>query len=419
MARNYRKKQNRSNNQRELRLYHFWPGPEQPPVNQLIALFTKKHPGVRVSQNILEWWVYAAAMPRHIARGMCDVMITEAGQMLQSFASVGLISELTEIWEENSYEKMFPEWISKRCMIDGEVYGIPAKLYTFCIWYKKEIFKSHGLKPPETWDEFIEICERLKKTGLYPIISGGDGTSDWLINILARVGGKKFYDGLVEGRESWIDSRVITSYEMLRDISRDFFYPHPFGLDWRTAFSRFNAGAAAMMLQGDWVNTVMFYENGYRPGVEYDCFPLPPVDRKSGQVMVVGGNAWVVPRNSEAPDLAREFIEFTCSSEAQNAMARFGMGIMPTRVPARYYNPITRKLIDELKGETVYNMSASMPKKLRGLEQLLRMRIVLNPHIEAQEIKDLMTEMEIAAKEHHTLKGLSYLGMKALKDLSS
>jgi len=403
---------------RELRLYHFWPGPEQPPVNRLIAMFEKKHPGVSVSQNILEWWVYTASMPRHIAKAMCDVMITEAGQMLRGFASAGLLRELSDVWGEN-YEKIFPEWVTKRCTVNGEVYGIPAKIYTFPVWYKKEVFEKHGINPPKTWEEFIEICERIKKAGIYPIISGGDGTSDWFINILARVGGRKFYEGLAEGKESWIDRRVITSYEILRDISKEFFYPHPFGLDWRTAFSRFNAGAAAMMLQGDWVNTVMRYDHGYTPGVEYDCFPLPPIDRQTGQVMVVGANAWVIPINSGAPDLARSFIEFTCSPAVQRTMAKMGMGIMPTSVPEKNYDPVSRKLIKELKGEKVYNLSACMPRKMRGLEQMLRMRILLNPHIDAQGIKDLMTEMEIVAKEHHTLKGLVYLGMHALKDLSS
>ncbi|MEM2874419.1 MAG: ABC transporter substrate-binding protein [Candidatus Hadarchaeales archaeon] len=404
---------------RELRLYHFWPGPEQPPVNELIRLFEKKHPNVEVSQNILEWWVYTASMPRHITRGMCDIMITEAGQMLHSFALGGFLRELTDMWEENSYSRIFPEWLTNRCMIDGEVYGIPAKIYTFCVWYRKDVFEKYGVEPPGTWSEFMDMCERLKRAGIPPIISGGDGTADWLINILARVAGKKFYEGLIEGKESWTDPKVITSYEMLRDLSRDFFYPHPFGLDWRSAFARFNSGAAAMMLQGDWINTVMRYEHGYTPGVEYDCFPLPPIEKGVGQVMVVGGNAWVVPKNSAAPELARKFMEFTSSPPAQRTMAGMGMGIMPTRVPVKNYDAVSRRIIRELEEEKVYNLSASVPRKIRGLEQMLRMRIILNPHIDSQKIRDLMTEMELVTKEHHTLRGLSYLGMRALRDLSS
>jgi len=410
---------NRAKNHRELRLYHFWPGPEQPPINELTRLFEKKYPNVKVSQNILEWWVYTASMPRHIMRGMCDAMISEAGQMLYSFASTGLLSELTDLWESDGYNNIFPEWIAKRCMIDGEVYGFPAKVYTFCVWYKKEVFRKYGVEPPETWDEFLELCRRLKKAGIHPIISGGDGTSDWFVNILARIAGKKFYEGLIDGKESWTDQKIIASYEILKGLSNEFFYPHPFGLNWRTAFSKFNTGAAAMMLQGDWVNTVMRYEYGYTPGLEYDCFPIPPIEKEVGQVMVFGSNAWAVPKSSTTPDLAREFLRFTSSPPTQRSMARMGMGIMPTPVPLKSYDPISKKLIKELRGEKVYSLSASLPRKLRGLEQMLRMRILLNPHIDAQGIKDLMTEMEIAAKEHHTLKGLSYLGIRALGDLSS
>ena len=94
------------------------------------------------------------------------------------------------------------------------------------------------------------------------------------------------------------------------------------------AWVRLNNCEAAMQLQGDWVNGMWQREYGYKPCKEYDYFLIPPIDPKIGQVAVVGGNAWIIPKNTPRRVHAKTFVEYAGSLEAHELMARNGMGIL-------------------------------------------------------------------------------------------
>jgi ABC-type glycerol-3-phosphate transport system substrate-binding protein len=48
------------------------------------------------------------------------------------------------------------------------------------LWeYNKDIFAKVGVKPPETWDELIAVCDKLLAAGYQPISIAGDFDSFW------------------------------------------------------------------------------------------------------------------------------------------------------------------------------------------------------------------------------------------------
>lgn len=58
---------------------------------------------------------------------------------------------------------------------DGKIYGIPSYGWFSGIWYNKEIFETNGIEVPKTYDEFLQVCEKLSTLGIVPI---GFGLSD-------------------------------------------------------------------------------------------------------------------------------------------------------------------------------------------------------------------------------------------------
>ena len=43
-------------------------------------------------------------------------------------------------------------------------------------WYNKQMFNDAGVTPPETFDEFLDVCKKLKEVGHTPIaVCGVDG----------------------------------------------------------------------------------------------------------------------------------------------------------------------------------------------------------------------------------------------------
>lgn len=60
--------------------------------------------------------------------------------------------------------------LSKTYSEDGKIYAIPYQPFTFLIMYNKDHFAKAGItKTPETWNEFKEVCAKLKAAGFIPL----------------------------------------------------------------------------------------------------------------------------------------------------------------------------------------------------------------------------------------------------------
>ena len=56
----------------------------------------------------------------------------------------------------------------------GEVNCLPIQQYINMIWYDKAMFRKWGItKVPNTWPEFLSVCETIKSKGVAPIIMDG------------------------------------------------------------------------------------------------------------------------------------------------------------------------------------------------------------------------------------------------------
>lgn len=54
---------------------------------------------------------------------------------------------------------------------DG-VYAMPYMANAAGVLYNKDMFEEHGWKIPQTWDEFIDLCEEIKEAGIQPLVFG-------------------------------------------------------------------------------------------------------------------------------------------------------------------------------------------------------------------------------------------------------
>lgn len=385
----------------KLELFHFWTRSERPPANAFVSTFEDEY-GIEVSKNILDWSTYTIITSSRMAKGNPpDILMGDVGQRLAKFVRSSQLKEITDIWEEENFFDAFPEWITNACTVKEEMYGVPSKYFTFPMWYLTSTFEEHGLTPPETWEEFIEICDTLKKADTPPIIASDWGTSLWFQNLLVRKTGAEFYNGLMEGKESWEDEKVIETHKLLRNLVNDYFYPYPFRQTFPAAWDKLNEGEAAMILQGDWVNGMWKREYEYTPGEEYDYFFLPPIDQEIEQTMIVGGNTWMLPKKAPHLEKARKFLSYAGSLKSQKMLAKEDMGILPHKeVPKNAYDSIYGSLREEInESQTVVEMGTALPPWVASVEELQRIQILLSPSIEKEKIKNQLAEIDSAVKK--------------------
>jgi len=64
----------------------------------------------------------------------------------------------------DAYEEAFPQVVSDDFVLDGEVYALPYSLDTLMLFYNEDIFDDNRVRrPPETWDQVIELARSLTK----------------------------------------------------------------------------------------------------------------------------------------------------------------------------------------------------------------------------------------------------------------
>lgn len=83
--------------------------------------------------------------------------------------------QVPKSWFENLSERPWTKRLSdggKKIIQwnDGQITGMPiTNPGGFGIIYNKAIFKKLGLEVPTSWNQFLEICEKIKKAGIVPV----------------------------------------------------------------------------------------------------------------------------------------------------------------------------------------------------------------------------------------------------------
>ena len=385
----------------EITLLHGWTGAELPPINRMIKNFERKY-GISVRSEELSWESLRVEISARIDRDPPDVFPREIGPELSELVEGGKLSDISDVWRENKFYDAFPDWVVEKCIVGKAAVAVPIKVYTFAVWYLVKTFKRYGVEPPESWDEFLDVCQRIKKRGIFPIVASSWGNSLWLNHLLLGVGGPNFYQELMEGKLSWTDSRVLDAYELLSDLTAEFFLSHPFTYDFGAEWGKMNSGSAAMMLQGDWVNGMWQNQYGFTPGLDYDFFLLPSVNPATRITMVVGGNVWVTPKLASHPKSAKKFMAYAGSVEAHEIMARSGMGILARKeLPEAAYDDVLVRLRRELfSRRTAFGVSVFLPPEVMSAEERARREILLNPRIGREGMREALKEVDMSFERY-------------------
>ena len=81
-----------------------------------------------------------------------------------------------------------------QCSIDGRVIAQPFAGAMFLItYYNKKVFSKLGITPPESWEEMLAVCEKIKASGIIPIFYAGKDA--WTLDLLPTVAGIRDYAG--------------------------------------------------------------------------------------------------------------------------------------------------------------------------------------------------------------------------------
>jgi len=126
--------------------------------------------GIKVDYQIVPADQYSNLLMTKLNTGDCtDLFGSQGGKF-------DIVSQLNV--EKNAVNLSGEEWASRldplaaeQVSANGKVYGQPAQDIS-AVWavaYNKKIFSSLNLSVPKTFNEFMAVCEAIKKSGVTPI----------------------------------------------------------------------------------------------------------------------------------------------------------------------------------------------------------------------------------------------------------
>ncbi|MCU6708667.1 ABC transporter substrate-binding protein [Paenibacillus sp. J5C_2022] len=289
-----------------------------------------------------------------------DLYFEWAGQRLKTKVDDGFAADITDQLQSSGLRDQFSEGTFNGMIFDGKTYMIPtAGDVTNVMFYNKKIFNDLGLQPPSTWDEFLEICEKVKAADITPIVSGNKDlwpAGNWIGHLISRVVGEQAYSDALQLKQPFNSADFVTAYGYVQELwDKGYINDSVNAIADNEGDMMFFNGQAAMHPIGSWLVPIAVEE---APNIEMDYFNLPAIPGGKGDLNSVIGvlNGMVVNKNSKHIDEAIAFMKVYSSAESSKKLTEAGAV------------PITKDGIDE---ESMHPLSLSLNKLMQNAPMLV------------------------------------------------
>jgi len=385
-----------------LEVLTFWTGADKVAIEGAVDVFEEKYPDVDVKHSSIEAVSFKTTLTTLLVGGMPPDVISWWDSQRTQLIEKGAIMSLDDFWAENNLDAVFAIGTKEKfCEYNGHVYFIPHVLQMRTCTYNKKIFDKYGVKAPKTWDEFINIMETLKSNGVTPLVVGTKGEV-WGISpvidaLIQRTAGPEFMLRLGAGKESWKDPRVVEAFKIFVDwLEKGYINNDMLAIDFNEGRARFGRGEAGMFFRATWVSGGLEENFGWKSGVDYGSFQWPAIKPGIKPATLGYADGWMIPKDAENPDLAKEFIKTMISKKAQIAhtvKGKHGLSMVKAVSPNEYsaFKKSQKETLDK-NGVTVIMNTMMKTDFLNKVYTPLIQKLISNP----DKLMEILDELEIA-----------------------
>ncbi len=298
-----------------------WSGKSAEYFSKVIQEFEKKHPNIKIKYLTKRAEDLAQILPVQFESGLtpADVIITPWAWFIVKMAQKGYVEDVSSYVKEDEYIG----GVVNNVKWDGKIWGAPFTMWLKPgFWYRKSFFKKHGLKEPQTWDEFVALLKKIKQIpGIKNPIVTGDGVgwpeSDITEHFLITFGGPQLQYDLISCKKKFTDPEVEAIFkERLVPLIKEGYFSEP--MEWTSAVERWWAGEYALYFMGTWI------AGRVQDPADIDFFPLP------GCKAVVGGTDYAfIPKFTKHKEAAIIFLKYI-ATEGQAVHVSGPAGKIPT-----------------------------------------------------------------------------------------
>ena len=188
-------------------------------------------------------------------------------------------------------------------------------------FYDKAAFEAAGIEgTPTTWDEFLDVCAKLKEAGIAPIAQDSAYTNINFYYLLVRYLGE---DGVAELRDNggWAENeKAVQAAQDIIDLVNAGYFADGTPDEYPSGQNKIGLGLAAMAVCGQYLTTEV--DANLDTSVDWGMFNYPAVEGGADpDAIYVGSNSLAITAFSEHPQEAFDFIMFLVTGEYDQKMA--------------------------------------------------------------------------------------------------
>ena len=284
-------------------------------METVINNFNAANPGIKV--NFVQVPDTATVLQsRAQLNEMPDMFGCTTGNMFELMFEDGIIMDLTGQEFLSSVEPSSLEMST----YNGKNWRLPYSLSCYGLYVRTDIFEEQGLALPTTWDELMDVCEKLTAAGITPFALP-DKTMVYqrmerMMSFMSEddTEFKQIAAGELEAK----DSKLLQNYANASLQIVNYMTPESLGAEYTESYQQLIAGQAAMTINGGWSLATL---KDYDPDIKVALIPMPNPTGAESKVVVSIDTNFCISSSTKHPEECLKFFEYLAQPEVAQVYA--------------------------------------------------------------------------------------------------
>lgn len=328
-------------------------------MEDVAAAYGKKGAG-RVSLNTVAAETFRTQLSTYLtSANPPDVCTWYPGSVADAYAKKDLLLDLDGLWGSPDLERYSKALHTLCTSSSGKRVFVPFTYYWWGVFYRKSNFAKWGVREPKTWDDFLDLCDKLKSKGIPPIGLGAGGNTPWIASawfdyLDIRINGAEYHRQLLAGKHRFDDPEVRKVFDRWREVL-PYFDPNGTAGSFQDATTALLNGRSGMMLIG-----TFFADAAPKDALDdIDFFRFPVIDPKVPLAEEAPTDGYFAGARTGRRDAVLDLLGYLATAESQEIYIKGSSGtVLPCHPDAKDAGTVLvrkgRKHIEEAAEITQY-----------------------------------------------------------------
>lgn len=296
-------------------------------MEDIAAAYAKKGSG-KATLNTVAAETFRTQLPTYLtSANPPDVYTWYPGSVADAYAKKNLLLDLDGVWASSPDLKRYSKALNSLCTAtSGKKVFVPTTYYWWGMFYRKSNFAKWGVSEPKTWDDFLDLCDKLKSKGVAPIGLGAGGNTAWVASawfdyLDIRINGAQYHRELLAYRHRFDDPEVRKVFDRWQELL-PYFDPNGTAIPFQDATTALLNGRTGMMLIGT------FFADAAPKGAldDIDFFRFPVIDPKVPLAEEAPTDGYFASARTGRREQVADLLSYLATAEAQEIYIKGSSG---------------------------------------------------------------------------------------------